>query len=495
MIIKNLDTGESTSIEHAHEIFKDVALAQTMADLLAERQKHQSGSSQSSSAAASDSEFVNDLMDQELNSDLHHQNNEEKHQNSKSKSGFFNSMKNIFGGHNTNTQRRRQMNHIKVKTHNKYRQELSELRCIQQVTQHNGPIWTMKWSDDGSFLATGGQDSIVRVWLVKNSPACTEIATPEQLLELELKAKKHSKTPSTDIIYTTPFRLYSGHKADVIDLAWSKDNFLLSASIDKTVRLWHVTRKRSLCIFQHSDFVTSVSFHPIEDRYFISGSFDKKLRIWNIPEHRVVEWAQTANIVTAAALSNDGTMAVAGLYNGQCIFYQTKGLKYFTQIDCRNRHGKYRKGKKVTALEFNGDGTQLLITTNDSRLRLYDMNDYSMIAKFKGLDNDELQIKASFSADYKYVICGSEDEQTYIWDIYTDYQSLIKKEYRNDSYEYFKSNQTTSTGALFVKPQTIQYIYGNDDHAATEEIKHLLVTCGYEGDIKFFENRGPIKEL
>ncbi len=70
----------------------------------------------------------------------------------------------------------------------------------------------------------------------------------------------------------------------------------------------------------------------MEDRYFVSGSFDKKLRIWNIPEHRVVEWAQTSNIITAAAFSPSGNMAVAGLYNGSCVFYQTDGLKYFTQV-------------------------------------------------------------------------------------------------------------------------------------------------------------------
>lgn len=43
---------------------------------------------------------------------------------------------------------------------------------------------------------------------------------------------------SRPIVYPVPYRTYAGHKADVIDLAWSKANFLLSASIDKTVRLW-----------------------------------------------------------------------------------------------------------------------------------------------------------------------------------------------------------------------------------------------------------------
>ena len=38
--------------------------------------------------------------------------------------------------------------------------------------------------------------------------------------------------------------------------------FLLSSSMDKTVKLWHISRKECLCCFQHSEFVTSIAFHP-----------------------------------------------------------------------------------------------------------------------------------------------------------------------------------------------------------------------------------------
>mgnify|MGYP002477707072 CR=1 FL=1 len=52
--------------------------------------------------------------------------------------------------------------------------------------------------------------------------------------------------------------------------------------MDKTVRLWHVSRNECLCAFQHLDFVTSIAFHPKDDRFFLSGSLDCKLRLWNV---------------------------------------------------------------------------------------------------------------------------------------------------------------------------------------------------------------------
>jgi len=42
---------------------------------------------------------------------------------------------------------------------------------------------------------------------------------------------------------------------------------------------------------------------------------------------------------------------------------------------------------------------QLLVTTNDSRLRLFGLDDYCMITKYKGLVNRSMQIKAHFSEE------------------------------------------------------------------------------------------------
>ncbi len=42
----------------------------------------------------------------------------------------------------------------------------------------------------------------------------------------------------------------TGHTADVLDLAWSKSQFLLTASMDKTVRLWHISMDDCLRVFK-----------------------------------------------------------------------------------------------------------------------------------------------------------------------------------------------------------------------------------------------------
>jgi hypothetical protein len=57
------------------------------------------------------------------------------------------------------------------------------------------------------------------------------------------------------------------------------------------------------------------------------------------------------------------------------------------------------------------------VTSNDSRVRLYDLRDHSLKCKYRGMNNTSSQIKATFSPDGKSIICGSEDHRFYTWPV------------------------------------------------------------------------------
>ena len=107
---------------------------------------------------------------------------------------------------------------------------------------------------------------------------------------------------------------------------------------------------------------------------------DGKLRFWNIPDHAVADWVDIGEMVTAASFRPDGEVAVAGSYRGVCHFYGVDGVRfeYVTTLDVRNararRNGASKGGgKKITGLSFMpGDDQKLLVTSNDSRIRVYD---------------------------------------------------------------------------------------------------------------------------
>ncbi|CAI4218973.1 unnamed protein product [Parascedosporium putredinis] len=315
-----------------------------------------------------------------------------------------------------------------------------------------GAVWALAFSNCGRYLAAGGRDQVVRVFAV--------LATHEDRKlheEEETNDDMNREKLSAPVFRSKPIREFKGHTGEVLDLSWSKNNFLLSTAMDRTVRLWHMSRDECLCAFQHKEPVASVAFHPRDDRFFLAGSVDSNLRLWSIPDKSVAYQAQLPEVVTAVAFSPDGTTSIAGTLHGLCLFYETDGLKYHTQIHVRSSRGKNAKGSKITGLQAmpipvnGGEGdVKVLVTSTDSRIRVYNLKDKSLVAKFKGHENQFTQMRASFSDNGQYIICGSEDKKAYIWSISsTDAESKDKR-----PYESFDAHTEMLTAAVFAPTAT-----------------------------------------
>jgi hypothetical protein len=165
--------------------------------------------------------------------------------------------------------------------------------------------------------------------------------------------------------------------------------------------------------------VTAVAFHTSalhrSASLFLSGCFDRKLRLWSLETGRVVAWQAAPAMVTCAAFSPDGRLIVAGLFSGLCLVLAADGLQLLRTLDCRNRRGPFRHGRKVTGLDFTPGGSHALVTTNDSRVRLVDLLSGQTVLKFAGLRNADMQIRASFDAQALRVASGSEDGRVLVW--------------------------------------------------------------------------------
>ena len=85
-----------------------------------------------------------------------------------------------------------------------------------------------------------------------------------------------------EINYGVARRSLTGHNHFVQDVVISSDGkFALSASWDKTLRLWDLnTGKTTRRFIGHTSDVLSVSFSH-DNRQIVSGSRDKTIKIWN----------------------------------------------------------------------------------------------------------------------------------------------------------------------------------------------------------------------
>ncbi|XP_059611675.1 WD repeat-containing protein 44 isoform X2 [Phlebotomus argentipes] len=417
---------------------------------------------------------------------------------------------------------------IKASSTNKGPYEFAKLQHVQDLSgEHTGAVWCMKFSSCGRLLATAGQDKVLRIWVLKDAypffqdmrtkynadqkssptPSQESLVSHNSAEEALAMAAAAEKSPGP--FMPRSFCTYTGHTSDLLDVSWSKNYFILSSSMDKTVRLWHISRRECLCCFQHIDFVTAIAFHPRDDRYFLSGSLDGKLRLWNIPDKKVALWNELdgqTKLITAANFCQNGTFAVVGSYDGRCIFYTTDQMKYHTQIHVRSTRGRNAIGRKISGIEPMPGEDKILVTSNDSRVRLYDLRDLNLSCKYKGYLNVSSQIKASFSHDGKYIVAGSENQCIYIWKTNHDYSKLssVRRD-RSDFWEGIKAHNATVTCAIFaphpeaiIKPEPDDEIsQENAQHSVPDPLVeqhkkgcgYALVSADFNGAIKVFINK------
>ncbi|PHH88961.1 hypothetical protein CDD83_6813 [Cordyceps sp. RAO-2017] len=376
--------------------------------------------------------------------------------------------------------------YIRVKTHNKKGRHFNRLFLAQELLGTKPPspddqpgrapatavgnkilkagdaIWAAEFSLDGRYLAVAGKDQTVRVFSVLSTP--DERRAHEE--DEENQDPGNGERLSAPVFRSRPTRQFDGHTGEVLALSWSKNNFLLSSSMDKTVRLWHASRDECLCVFKHNDLVTSIAFHPTDDRFFLAGSLDAQLRLWSIPDKNVAFSAQANEFITAVAFSPDGKTAICGVLSGQCLFYETEGLKLHFQIHVRSSRGKNAKGSKITGIRTarmpadaeDGD-VKVLVSSNDSRVRIYSLRTRMLEVKFRGLENQSSQIHARFGDDGLYVISGSEDRRAYIWGAGHPEADLKDKQ----PYECFDAHPEVVTTALMAPVKSRQLLSASGD--------------------------------
>ncbi|KAH3894120.1 protein HIRA-like [Dreissena polymorpha] len=163
-------------------------------------------------------------------------------------------------------------------------------KILCEMDNHLACVNCVRWSGNGRYLASGGDDKLVLIWEISRYGAGGSVfGSDSKIVEC-----------------WRPTHTLRGHAGDVLDLAWAPgDIWLATCSIDNTVIIWNAEKmpEQVAVLKGHTGLVKGVTWDPV-GKYVASQSDDKSLRIW-----RTRDWQQEA-IVTEPFKECGGTTHV-----------------------------------------------------------------------------------------------------------------------------------------------------------------------------------------
>ncbi|WVZ75117.1 hypothetical protein U9M48_023204 [Paspalum notatum var. saurae] len=328
-------------------------------------------------------------------------------------------------GNNMESSKASTFSRTKVDLQNKNWMDFSGVYMCQEIQAHGGSIRIMKFSPSGWYLASVGEDCIVRIWMIREVESSPDLyGRPVEYMDrnkgLKMKVGKGWCRSLAVIpkkvfnIADTPLHEFHGHTSDILDMTWSKSDFLLTSSKDKTVRMWKIGCDGCLAVFKHRDYVTCIQFNPIDERYFVSGSIDGKVRVWDVSEKRVVDWADTRDIIAAVSYKPDGKGLIVGTVAGRCRFYDQSGENMELEKELKVK--KKSAGSQITSLQFSRDDpARIVIASAGSKIRVSD-DGAGISRKFEGRRGSKVLVPPSLTSDGQYLVSAGKDSNVYIWD-------------------------------------------------------------------------------
>ncbi|KAG6413422.1 hypothetical protein SASPL_126131 [Salvia splendens] len=239
----------------------------------------------------------------------------------------------------------------------------------------------------------------------------------------------------------TVLQQLTGHTKDVTDFDFSANNqYIASASIDKTVRVWDISKGLCIRVIYGVSSQLCIRFHPVNNNFLSAGNANKEILVFNFSTGRTINKMALYSEVTAMDHDHTGQIIFCGDAQG-CVYTLTMDSHTGALSRTHRHRSKANNPSPITTVQYRtfsllARGPVLLTFSRDGSLSFFsvslELQGYLTVRCALKLTPRLHSIRASFCPllslqKGEYIVAGSEDTNVYFYDLTRPKHACVNK--------------------------------------------------------------------